>query len=164
MDGLTSANEKVNQRSVKAAHDAPVSTPKRKRKSGIPTGNAGEYFVMGELLRRGFDAQLADRNTKAYDILVGGAESPQLRKVQVKTVRSPPWYVKQSSFEGDLLDQVTIYVLIGKEDGNTPVRYFIAGNRDLVGQVSTPANWKDNGFMELRSLTSFEDQWHVLSE
>jgi hypothetical protein len=24
----------------------------KKRKSGIPTGNAGEYFVMGELLRR----------------------------------------------------------------------------------------------------------------
>ncbi len=35
------------------------------RASGIPTGNAGEYFVMGELLRRGLDAQLADRNTKA---------------------------------------------------------------------------------------------------
>lgn len=43
---------------------------KKKRKSGIPTGNAGEYFVMGELLRRGFDAQLADRNTKGYDLLV----------------------------------------------------------------------------------------------
>jgi hypothetical protein len=41
------------------------------RKSGIRTGNAGEYFVMGELLRRGYDAQLADRNTKDYDILVG---------------------------------------------------------------------------------------------
>jgi hypothetical protein len=40
----------------------------KKRKSGIPTGNAGEYFVMGEILRRGFDAQLADRNTKGYDM------------------------------------------------------------------------------------------------
>lgn len=69
---------------------------------------------MGELLRRGFDAQLADRNTKAYDILVGRTESAELRKVQVKTVRGQPRYVKHSSFEGDLLDQVTIYVLIGK--------------------------------------------------
>lgn len=40
------------------------NTKKKPRKSGITTGNAGEYFVMGELLRRGFDAQLADRNTK----------------------------------------------------------------------------------------------------
>ena len=87
----------------------PVVQAGKKRKSGVPTGNPGEYFTMGELLRRGFDAQLADRNTKAYDILVGRPESPELRKVQVRTVRSEPWYVKQSSFEGELLDQVTIY-------------------------------------------------------
>jgi hypothetical protein len=30
-----------------------IIEPQKKRKSGIPTGNAGEYFVMGELLRRG---------------------------------------------------------------------------------------------------------------
>jgi hypothetical protein len=30
-----------------------AGAPHKKRKSGIPTGNAGEYFVMGELLRRG---------------------------------------------------------------------------------------------------------------
>ena len=38
---------------------ADSSAGKKKRRSGIPTGNAGEYFVMGELLRRGYDAQLA---------------------------------------------------------------------------------------------------------
>ena len=59
--------------------------PKKKRKSGIPTGNAGEYLVMGELLRRGFDAQLADRNTKGYDLLAGAHNNPVLKKVQVKT-------------------------------------------------------------------------------
>jgi len=61
-----------------------------KRRSGIPTGNAGEYFVMGELLRRGFDAQLADRNTKGYDLLVGQAGDLALKKVQVKSVRAEP--------------------------------------------------------------------------
>src|SRR5258708_30916090 len=84
--------------------------PKKKRRSGIPAGNAGEYFVMGELLRRGFDAQLADRNTKGYDLLVGRPEDRSLRKVQVKTVRAPPWYVRTASFKGELLDQETIYV------------------------------------------------------
>ena len=54
----------------------------KKRKSGIPTGNAGEYLVIGELLRRGFDAQLADRNTKGYDLLVGKPGESTLRKVQ----------------------------------------------------------------------------------
>src|SRR3982074_917439 len=85
-----------------------ATAAKKKRKSGIPTGNAGEYFVMGELLRRGYDAQLADRNTKAYDLLVGHPEDKHFQKVQVKTVRAQPWYVKQSSFEGELIDQVTV--------------------------------------------------------
>jgi hypothetical protein len=80
---------------------SPMAHPllSKKRKSGIPTGNAGEYFVMGELLRRGFDAQLADRNTKGYDLLVGQPADPTLRKVQVKTVRSAPWYVRLTDFE-----------------------------------------------------------------
>ena len=74
-----------------------MATQIKKRRSGIPTGNAGEYFVMGELLRRGFDAQLADRNTKGHDMLVGSPEDPSLRKVQVKTVRAQPWYVRATS-------------------------------------------------------------------
>src|SRR3954462_3650604 len=92
---------------------SPPAAVKRKRKSGIPTGNAGEYFVMGELLRRGFDAQLADRNTAGYDLLVGRQAAHPLTKVQVKTVRLQPWYVKQSSFVGAMREQVTIYVMIG---------------------------------------------------
>jgi hypothetical protein len=37
----------------------------KKRKSGIPTCNAGAYFEMGELFRRGYDAQLDVRYTIA---------------------------------------------------------------------------------------------------
>src|SRR5215467_2711103 len=107
----------------------------RKRRSGIPTGNAGEYFVMGELLRRGFDAQLADRNTKGYDLLVGSQEDKSLRKVQVKSVRTHPWYVRLSDFTGKLQDQVTIYVLVGDERAAKPVRYFIATNSELSRHV-----------------------------
>src|SRR5215208_886756 len=100
------------------------SVAKKKRRSGIPTGNAGEYFVMGELLRRGYDAQLADRNTAGYDLLVGRPTDKALAKVQVKTVRTQPWYVKQSMFEADGLAQITIYVLLGKETAREAVRYF----------------------------------------
>jgi hypothetical protein len=31
---------------------------------------------MAELLRRGYDAQIADRNTKGYDMLVGKTKEP----------------------------------------------------------------------------------------
>lgn len=143
----------------------PVPRAEKKRKSGVPTGNAGEYFVMGELLRRGFDAQLADRNTKGYDLLAGRPEDKQLEKIQIKTVRTQPWYVRQSSFVGELSDQITIYVLIGKTDGSSRVRYFIVRNRDVAGEISIPPAWKDNdsGFMSLNSLIPFEGRWEALS-
>jgi hypothetical protein len=105
-----------------------IDTTKKKKQSGIPTGNAGEYFVMGELLRRGFDAQLADRNTKGYDVLVGQAEGKTLHKVQIKAVRSPPWYVMTKDFDANAVVQVTIYVLIGPPEGNKAVRFFVTRN------------------------------------
>ncbi len=134
----------------------------KKRRSGIPTGNAGEYFVMGELLRRGYDAQLADRNTAGYDLLVGRHADRALNKVQVKTVRTPPWYVKQAMFEGDALSQVTIYVLLGKESSKEPVRYFIVRNGAVADQIATPKGWASNSFMNLRSIVGHENRWDVV--
>jgi hypothetical protein len=136
--------------------------PKPKRKSGIPTGNAGEYFVMGELLRRGFDAQLADRNTKDYDLLVGSSGDRALRKVQVKSVREAPWYVNRRHFEGEFLDRVTIYVLVGARDARKAVRYFIARNREVAGAVQQPPKWRHHAFMPMRALAEYENRWDVL--
>jgi hypothetical protein len=134
----------------------------KKRKSGIPTGNAGEYFVMGELLRRGFDAQLADRNTKGYDMLVGRAESPSLRKVQVKTSRSSSWYVKLASFEGDNLNLMTIYVRLGRVSNGKPIRYFMVRNCDVAKDVRRQKKWKKNAFMSLKAVEPYENRWNAL--
>src|SRR5579871_500078 len=129
----------------------------RKRSSGIPTGHAGEYFVMGELLRRGYDAQLADPKTNGYSILLGKPGDEVLRKMQVKSVRSPPWLVKTASFREPLLDQVTIYVLVGNADAKNPVRYFVTRNKDLVPKMMMPRAWQDNAFMLLHFVEEFED-------
>lgn len=135
---------------------------KKKRKSGIPTGNSGEYYVMAELLRRGFDAQLADRNTKGYDLLVGRPSDPALRKVQVKTVRVPGWYVRVSDFK-DRSDQTTIYVLIGPEGSTRPVRYFVAKNRLLADSLYHVPSWKDGtALMNIKPLEPHEDKWEAL--
>jgi hypothetical protein len=144
-----------------------TETEKKKRRSGIPTGNAGEYFVMGELLRRGYDAQLADRNTKGYDLLVGRAgDGRDMRRVQVKTVRGGPWYVRVADYR-ELPDQVTIYVIIGKDCTDPepkPVRYFIARNRDVADHVHCPDSpkWTANGFMGQRAVRDFENNWAAL--
>ena len=138
-----------------------TGTEKKKRRSGIPTGNAGEYFVMGELLRRGYDAQLADRNTKGYDLLVGRPGDTTMRKVQVKSVRGGPWYVRVADYK-ELPDQVTVYVIIGKEDDCTkPVRYFVVRNGDVAKHVHVPKSdkWTANGFVTLPAVKDFEDRW-----
>jgi hypothetical protein len=138
-----------------------VTEPIKKRKSGIPTGNAGEYLVMGELLRRGYDAQLADRNTKGYDLLVGSSGKSSLRKVQVKSVRTPPWYVRVSSFT-DTPQQVTVYVLLGSLEATKPVRYFVVRNRRLKDYVHCPAGWSENAFMSLAAVEQHENKWEAL--
>ena len=145
-----------------ASAEKTKTEPVKRRKSGIPTGNAGEYFVMGELLRRGFDAQLADRNTKGYDLLVGRPDDLTLRKVQVKSVRQQPWYVNTHDFEGQALDQATVYVLVGPEDGAKPIRFFIAKNRDLATHVHRPSGWRNHGFMNIRALEKYENRWDLL--
>lgn len=139
-----------------------MGAPVKKRKSGIPTGNAGEYFVMGELLRRGHDAHLADRNTKDYDILVRRPTEELFRPIQVKTVRSGPWYVKMSQFADGGLARVTVYVLLGSESCAHAVRYFIAKNSDVAAHADPPKQWKDYGFMSLKALEPFENKWDAL--
>ncbi|MGD0639230.1 MAG: hypothetical protein ABSC22_00660 [Roseiarcus sp.] len=137
---------------------------KKKRRSGIPTGNAGEYLVMGELLRRGFDAQLADRNTKGYDLVAGAHDASALRRVQVKTVRAQPWFVRRSSFKGELLDQITVYVLLGPEKSEKPVRFFMAKNRDLEKHAHYPEGWAEHGFMSLKAIEEYENRWDILAQ
>jgi hypothetical protein len=137
-----------------------MAVKRKKKRSGIPTGNAGEYFVMGELLRRGFDAQLADRNTSGYDILVVNAKNDSVKKVQVKTSRSRhKWYVKVASFDGKNRNQITVYVYLGRHDKVDPVRFFIAENRKLKKFVHRPQKWRDNGFMPTKAVEKYENQW-----
>lgn len=136
--------------------------PKRKKKAGTRTGNAGEYFVMGELLRQGFDAQLADRNTQGYDLLVGRIEDEFLRKVQVKTAKSGSWYVKLADFEGKALERITVYVHIGRPGGKKPIRYFIASNRQLAPFVKRQEGWRSNAFMPFKAVEGYEGKWDIL--
>lgn len=138
----------------------------QKRKSGIPTGHAGEYAVMAELLARGFDAQLADRNTRGYDLLVGKAanEAETMKKVQVKTVRAAPWYIRQDDFREPLLDRITVYVLLGGEDRTKSFRFFIARNCDLADKVHVPNKnrlWRDLAFMNMDAVKAHEGKWNV---
>jgi hypothetical protein len=95
-------------------------------------------------------------------VLIGRPDDKKLRKIQVKSVRSPPWYVSNKSFRGKMLGEITIYVLIGSEDARKPVRYFITKNRDVARKRHKPRKWKDNAFMPRKAVESYEDNWGAL--
>lgn len=57
----------------------------RSRISPGLSGVAGEYFVAGELSRRGYIASITLRNSRGVDVLVAGADAAKSAGIQVKT-------------------------------------------------------------------------------
>jgi hypothetical protein len=132
---------------------------RRKRKYHVTAESVGRHFVMAELLQRGFEAELAGASYEKRDMLVWVRDSSP-KHIQIKTVRSPPWYVRRASF-AKRADQVTVYVLLGAEAA-TPARFFVVKNRDLAAQFRQPPTWKVFGFIDAKSVEKYEDNWDIL--
>jgi hypothetical protein len=115
---------------------------------------------MTELLRRGFDAELAGASYEKHDMIVRVCGS-RLKPIRIKTVHSAPWYVRRDLF-AKRADQVTVYVLLGAETG-TPARFFVVKNSDLAAQFRQPPTWKAFGFIDVESVEKYEDNWNILN-
>jgi hypothetical protein len=139
--------------------EAAEKKKRRKRKYHVPAEFAGIDLVMAELLRRGFDAELAGASYEKHDMLVW-VRGSRPKPVQIKTVHSPPWYVRRASF-AERSDQVTVYVLLGA-DAAMPARFFVVKNSDVAAQFRQPPTWKAFGFMDAKSVEKYEDNWDIL--
>jgi hypothetical protein len=136
-------------------------TKRRRRERLGPTNSTGEYLVMGELLRRGFDAAFAIPGSRGYDLLVcSRGSSPQ--RIRVTTVHRAPWYVRASSFVGGSADQITVYVLLGVERRSESPRFFVVKNNCLAANLRHPPNWKAFGFIDVKTLEKYENNWDIL--
>ncbi len=99
-------------------------------KSGEGTliGNAGEYFVTAELLKRGIIAALAPRNAPAFDILATDRDKTIRIRVKTKTEGYDiwQWSVKK---DGDIFrflqEQGDFTVLVNLTDETKNMDYFI---------------------------------------
>lgn len=132
---------------------------RRRRKYHVPAEHTGKHLVMNELLRRGFEAELAGASYEKHDMLVW-VRGSRPKPVQIKTVHSPPWYVRRASF-AERSAQVTVYVLLGA-DTATPARFFVVKNCDVAAQFRQPPTWKAFGFMDAKSVEKYEDNWEIL--
>jgi hypothetical protein len=132
---------------------------RRRWKPHVPAEDTGKHLVMIELLRRGFEAEFAGARYEKHDMLVRVPGS-RPRPIRIKTVHSAPRYVRGDLF-AKRADQVTVYVLLGFETA-TPARFFVVKNSDLAAQFRQPPTWKAFGFIDVKSVDKYEDNWYVL--
>ena len=80
-------------------------------------GNAGEFYVMAELLKRGWIAGLTPRNARAFDILASKKDKILSIRVKTKSKGNWQWSVnKQGDIFHDLSvdNDFTVLVNLGK--------------------------------------------------
>lgn len=93
------------------------------------TGAAGEYFVLCQLLRRGWIAALAPKGVPNADIIVTDVEGNRQCAIQVKTRRDigsdKGWHMKKKHEE--IISQTLFYCFVdmGKGESDNPVTFII---------------------------------------
>ena len=107
---------------------------KIKEGKGTIIGNAGEYLVVGELLRRGVIAAPAPRNNPGFDVLAtNGIKSLNIR-VKTKTEASDSWVwmcKKDGTIFKNLSDKSDFTVLVDLKDTQTSPEYYIIPTVEL---------------------------------
>lgn len=93
--------------------------------SNVNTGNSGEYFVAGELERRGFTVAVPMSNVKDFDILAIHRETHAQFAIQVKTTgyKQKKWTLAKKN--EDLIGDNIFYVFVSLNELDTPEYHII---------------------------------------
>jgi hypothetical protein len=92
--------------------------------NNISIGNSGEYFVAGELERRGFTVALPLSNVKDFDILAIDRNNHGCQfAIQVKTTTKNDWILGKKN--EDIIGDNIIYILVKLNGLNTPEYHII---------------------------------------
>lgn len=94
-------------------------------KNNISTGNAGEYFVAGELERHGFTVAVPMSNTKDFDILAIDRETYKQFAIQVKTTGYKQKVWTLSAKNEDLVGDSIIYFFVCLNELDVPEYHIV---------------------------------------
>lgn len=139
------------------------------------SGIAGEYFVAGELSRRGFMASITLRNSESIDIHASSGDGKNLVAIQVKTNQSGKrsWAlgVKSETLQADNL----FYVFVSLKAENERAEYFIVPSKVVAERIRTEyTKWlntpgkkgqahNDNSIRNFSDLKGeFKERWDLL--
>ena len=108
------------------------------------SGLAGEFFVMAELLKRGYQASFTLGNAKTVDIFSSDHKTGKTVRIQVKTNSLKPrsgnhakWQIGRKLWDfsnESTADLIYIFVLLHPNDSSHP-KYYIARTRDVIEQT-----------------------------
>lgn len=144
-------------------------------KNLISIGNSGEYFVAGELERRGFTVAVPMSNTPAFDILVIRRDNNHQYALQVKTTstRKLSWSLKDKN---ELINEQNVfYVFVHLNNLEQPDYYIVPSSvvadtitNDHKKWLETPGRkgqkHKDNKMRKFNLETSnvYKGKWELL--
>lgn len=144
--------------------------------NSVSIGNAGEYFVAGELERHGFTAAIPMSNVKDFDILAIHRTTFQQYAIQVKTTgyKSKNWVLSQKAEK--LEGKNIIYFFVSLNELDTP-EYHIVPSSIVASTIreehqkwlNTPGKngqlHHDNNIRKFRDPDDhFLDRWDFLTK
>lgn len=114
----------------------PVGSGRIKAGEGSLIGNAGEFYVAAELLKRGIIAALAPRNIPAFDLMATKNDRTVRVRVKTKSEEYPEWQwvvKKDGSIFRSLSENGDFTVLVNLAMNNSALKFFVVPTK-LVNQ------------------------------
>lgn len=135
--------------------------------NNVSTGNAGEYFVAGELERHGFTVAVPMSNVKDFDILAIDRETYKQFAIQVKTTgyKQKVWTLNQKN-ENIVGDNI-VYFFVSLNEMEVP-EYHIVPSKIVADYVknshqewlNTPGrNGQKHNDNPMRKFADAEDKY-----
>lgn len=93
--------------------------------TNVNTGNSGEYFVAGELERRGFTVAVPMSNVKDFDILAINRDNYEQFAIQVKTTgyKQKKWTLSKKN--ETLIGENIVYVFVSLNELDAPEYHIV---------------------------------------
>jgi hypothetical protein len=124
--------------------------------SRIATAIAGEFFVAGELARRGWIVTLTAKNTPVVDILASRVEGDVHARIQVKT-RTIAYRYAHRVGKLRLAGQRDFIVLVDlRRENESPLYWIIPATKAL--------SLVHNEQIRTREIDEFLDRWDLLEK
>lgn len=111
--------------------------------TNVNTGNSGEYFVAGELERRGFTVAVPMSNVKDFDILAINRTTYEQFAIQVKTTgyKQKKWTLSKKN--ETLIGDNIVYVFVSLNELDAP-EYHIIPSKIVAETIKNfHQNWLD---------------------